>query len=203
MPVYTKGDVKILHIHTPKTGGSSVMNLFEQDNYKVTYFSTDKSKCSPQHRHFELLRKNHNIKDFDYVFSTYRDPIDRLKSEYKFQFEIHNKRVLPFDEWVLDIFKKYQYNNFILDNHIRPQSEFYSDDMTVYPFNISFIRQDLINKSFLSDKTILKWIHKTHSTINASTETIEHIKNFYSEDYQWKKIFLEDYKPANDHQKKS
>ena len=186
MPVYTKGDIKILHIHTPKTGGTSVMNLFEQDNYEISYYCIDNALCSPQHRHIDILIKEHKIIDFDYVFSSYRDPVDRIKSEYKFMTDIHQIKLMPFDEWVLETFDTYKDNHFMLDNHIRPQSEFYYEGLNVYPFDMSFIRQDLINKSLISNKTSMKWIHKTNSAINASDETIEHIKNFYVQDYVWK-----------------
>ena len=62
MPVFTKGEQKILFVHVPKTAGSSVNKLFVNNGYEMTYFSESsrelhKGLCGPQHMDAKLLKE--------------------------------------------------------------------------------------------------------------------------------------------------
>lgn len=189
MPIYTKGDVKILHVHTPKTGGTSIMKLFEMDGFEVSYYIPRSVKpCSPQHYHYNLYRKEFNFKEIDYSFSIYRDPLSRFRSQFRFENKKRvtaNKPRLKWLPWTDNTLKNYRKNNFIQDNHIRPQSQFFYPYLDVYSFSkLKDIPTYLHEKGILSELYDIPHVQKTkHTPLNNRFD--ERIKNFYREDYRW------------------
>ena len=94
--------------------------------------------CSPQHFHKPLLQSVYSMdrwepqSSFDYVFMTVRNPIDRLRSEFRYRspWDVVSKlqkragKDLSFDRWIKSARTAYRRNAFALDNHLRPQVEF-------------------------------------------------------------------------------
>lgn len=188
MPIYTKGDVKVLHVHTPKTGGTSIMKLFSDDGYKIDFYSTkNRNPCPPQHYHYDMYKNIFDLDQFDYIFSTYRDPVSRFHSQYRYWTQIDNKDkpTPPYTQWASKAFRDYKTNKFCQDNHIRPQNEFYFPDMDVYIFSdLKNIPKKLHSKGVLSKVYHMKHKLKTRKTkINHNLN--EQIKNFYNSDYDW------------------
>ena len=130
MTVFIRGDQKVLYIHVPKTGGNAIMNFFERNQFDVGFCDVSSSTrglnalrtCSPQHYHGELLAKTLRLSSFTYVFMTVRNPIDRLKSE--FLWRVRDPAEDP-NRWAQQTLQSYKEDPFFLDNHIRPQQEFY------------------------------------------------------------------------------
>ncbi|WP_349829290.1 sulfotransferase family 2 domain-containing protein [Brevibacterium litoralis] len=145
MPVFSKGDFHALFIHVPKTGGSSIENLFETAGYDVSFLRREPlnvrakinhlRRCSPQHMHAELLDQTFRLRAFDVVFMFVREPIDRFRSEYAFNsrksFDPSSAAV---DRWANEKFRNYRENPFAADNHLRPQSEFYVPGAEVFRY---------------------------------------------------------------------
>ena len=69
MPIYTQGNFRLLYIHVPKTGGTSITEQFFAERWTITYhdrLKTTKSTHYPepsQHLRYELLAKS---KVFDF-----------------------------------------------------------------------------------------------------------------------------------------
>lgn len=141
MPILTVGTKKVLYIHVPKTGGTSVERAME--SYGTVSGTVDMRlargfRCHPQHFHGELLRQVYATDaratrhDFDYVFMTVRDPLRRMVSEYRYQKNAAQSsqlgfwaaRSFGFSAWVRYSLGRYAVNRFYLDNHFRPQSQF-------------------------------------------------------------------------------
>lgn len=192
MPVFTKDNQKILYVHVPKTAGSSVLKLFEENGYEVSYFDDGsirpyKGLCGSQHIHAELIKQEFNLSDFSYIFSIYRDPVDRLISEYTWRCSKGGQRYPSFKYWIELIFDLYEQNNYINDNHIRPQNEFYFDECDVYDFEgVSSLPKKLSKKVDLKNVNILKYENSSNYDYVLTEKCKQHIIDFYKKDYKWR-----------------
>ena len=127
-----------LYIHVPKTGGSAIEIFLEKSGYAGSYI--DRSGpgslnpirlCSPQHMHAAMLCAIFDIASFDSIFMTVRHPIARIVSEYRMQLNLKGQ-LPPFGEWARGILRQYHRDPFTLDNHIRPQAEFWLPGSRVF-----------------------------------------------------------------------
>ena len=195
MPVFEKNGKKILYIHVPKTAGSSILQLFVSSGYTVSYFSDQsvdlfRDLCGPQHIHASLILNEFTLSEFDYIFSVFRDPVERLVSEYKWRCGISGKECKNFGYWVKKALRKYKKNPFIYDNHIRPQSEFYVEGCDVYDFNtIGSLPNYLAENKGLDFKDINLLIAVNRSSPGFSCKMDyfcrRRITGFYKSDYDW------------------
>ncbi len=146
MPVLTANGRRVLYIHVPKTGGTSVDELLGSYGGQLTGHAATRARglpCTPQHFHGDLLRQVYGTgddrHDFDFVFMTVRDPIDRLLSEFRHQRTRGRKRatryaggrarpplaaLAGFGLWVDYALGRTRRDRYFSDNHLRPQSEF-------------------------------------------------------------------------------
>jgi len=197
MPVYTKDDQKILFIHVPKTAGSSVNKLFAQNGYDISYYSEGSTSrfrghCGPQHIDRELILGEFDLDTFDYIFSIYRDPADRLLSEFTWapwglvgRDEYTSE---AFETWCPLIFDAWKKQKYRFDNHIRPQCDFYIDDTDVYDFDeIHTLPEKLRDKIGLDniDLPYERSSRRDDREYIIYENTFELIKEFYKGDYQW------------------
>mgnify|MGYP000329422055 CR=1 FL=1 len=141
MPILTTRHARILYLHVPKTGGSYVEDMLRSYG-TVTGVRSGSDfgglPCSPQHFHRPLIERVYaadlyELRDaFDYVFMTVREPLGRMKSEFRYRLrQDRGARVarrlnmpLRFDRWLTHSLRQYQRDPFMLDNHMRPQHEF-------------------------------------------------------------------------------
>ena len=199
MPVFTKGNQRVLFIHVPKTAGSSVNKLFMNNGYERSYYSESsrdlhKGLCGPQHMDSKLLKEELDISSFDYIFSIFRDPIDRHLSEYTWApWGLCGQNLYTvdsFDEWCPQIFQAYKLNPYRFDNHIRPQNEFYIDGIDVYDYeHISDLTSKLCAKIGLSDDSLPyeRSSRRDDQEYVIYDTTIKLIEEFYKKDYEWLK----------------
>ena len=191
MTVFTKKDQKILYIHVPKTGGTSIHEFFKCNGYEVSYYTEGyKGLCSPQHLHAELIKKKFDLSEFSYIFSTFRDPIERLISEYVWRSCIFDEINLSLETWIKLIFEHYHYhNNYVNDNHIRPQNEFYFEGLDVYDFNDIQNLESKLRSKLEIDGNIPLGKHNSFNSSRYIHNLTDHCKNlimkFYRDDYQW------------------
>jgi hypothetical protein len=138
MPLFVKHNVAVLYIHVPKTGGSSIEHFFEQNGFHCEFRDAgpgfcfnEYRHCSPQHMHAEQLRTAIRLSRVTYIFMTVRHPMSRLLSEFKTRVRDDGK---PYKlaSWVDRIFRNYIEDPFTIDNHIRPQSEFWIPGCDVF-----------------------------------------------------------------------
>ena len=139
MPVFIKDNMYVLYLHVPKTGGSTIVSFFKRNGFDIKYLDTGEpgtinkvTHCSPQHLHCADLARIFDFSKFSFIFTTVRNPMNRMKSEYLMR---NRGRVkMGFDDWVDDTLKKYGENNYLFDNHIRPQSAYYLVPCNNYSF---------------------------------------------------------------------
>jgi hypothetical protein len=145
MPVFHKGRTKILYLHVPKTGGSAIEIFFEKNGYSVEYLDRSGGheamnmvrRCSPQHLHAAVLREILRLDRFAFIFMTVRDPFARIVSEYKMRLH-DNPAMPPFRAWLEEQLRTYHADPFVLDNHIRPQAEFWMPGARVFRLEDGF-----------------------------------------------------------------
>src|SRR5690554_502775 len=118
MPVMSKHDVNILFIHIPKTGGTTIEDVFRRSGFSVSYYepraktklgSPNKIRlCSPQHMHAYQINSIFDLSKFDYVFGVVRDPLTRAVSEYWMRNHPRpSSDPEVFDSWWRSALKKY------------------------------------------------------------------------------------------------
>ncbi len=136
MPLFRNQDKIIYYAHIPKTGGSSVERALKDAGAKTALHFPKRlgySNSTPQHMHAEIYENFVPAQFYDFAFTIVRHPIDRLLSEYKWRLKLKQTK-LDFNSWANTGLKKYRDNNYLMDNHIRPQYEFIGENVKVYKF---------------------------------------------------------------------
>jgi len=116
---------KVLFIHVPKTGGSTITR--ELRRHHSVGMSTNAPwpgyHCTPQHLHGAPLNELFQSEALAYVFMVVRHPVDRICSEYNWN---QRKRSIkmPFPLWLRMKLRKVRKAPYHDDNHFRPQHEF-------------------------------------------------------------------------------
>lgn len=132
MPIYKKDGKAVLFVHIPKVGGTTIDHVFLSNGWIVAFQDGGGRpdtilrhlRCSLQHFHADLLQQVMRIDSFDAVFTVLRDPVDRLISEYHWRRQHAPQITGDFEPWVNQVLTTYRKAPFVLDNHIRPQSQF-------------------------------------------------------------------------------
>ena len=181
MPVFTKGKKNLLFIHVPKTGGTSMEMLFQLSGWRTGYLDLNlKGKsfnhlriCAPQHMHAEMLKQQLVLHKFNGVFMTVRHPYDRYRSEYAYKYKVNcDPSAVAVETWTRTVLKAYSKDQFIFDNHIRPQHEFYLPGTAVYKLENGFNKMipDLAKKYKIefADKELRKMSRQEESGFSSS-----------------------------------
>lgn len=79
---------KVLFIHVPKTGGSSISKFLIENNLD-NWVRT----CPVRHDPYFLMEKNNNIDDNVFTFCVVRNPYTRMYSYYHHYNRIHQKNI--------------------------------------------------------------------------------------------------------------
>lgn len=193
MPVYD--DLKLIFIHIPKTGGTSVENYLE-NKLKI---ETETQSQSIFHTLEADPRVNHSLQHCTYQelewllpkdsFATYtfftilRNPFHRTLSDLFF-----NKLVKPvFDKQnisheekydaILQALRKYLNVNDTFDNHKTPQVDYLLDSDGNLPTRIKILRTESLNKNM---KDIMGFKDfNTHA--NTNNLSVDYDKFYYGE----------------------
>jgi hypothetical protein len=158
MPIFERQGMRLLFIHIPKCGGSSIETAFKQMGFTMQWFAGKgpfQWGCPPQHYHAELIQRRlaaDGIDRLDGVFAVVRNPIDRMVSEYNFRMqnllrlaERQGKaapRLPGLDGFIATAAAKWRADPLALDNHMRPQHEFLLPGCRVFRFESGL--QDII-----------------------------------------------------------
>lgn len=175
--------------HIPKTGGSSVEFAMQQAGAKRAlhyHKKLDYVRCNLQHMHAELFDVLVPPKFYRKGFCVTRHPIARLTSEYYWRDTLGHVKA-SFDDWVCNKINDYAEDNYILDNHFRPQHEFVGKKIQVFRFEDGM---DAILKT-ISEITGLSLDPSTHQRqstnkvqLTWSPETREKAVSFYAKDFE-------------------
>lgn len=140
MPFIQHNGKRALFIHIPKTGGTSIETWLESIA-PLRLFSVGiphSSRCTPQHYRAQDIHALLGPDFFDLALAVVRNPYDRIASEYRMQAEIAQKgfwkKPRSFSAWLEEHLEKQRHNRFHLDNHLRPQWEFISNNVEIFRF---------------------------------------------------------------------
>lgn len=196
MPVFLKDHFRILFIHVPKTGGTAIEFFFEKNGFDVSFIDrggrnsiVPVMKCSPQHMHAAMLREIFHLRGFSYRFMTVRHPVARLVSEYRMR-RVMQQRIEDIDTWIDYVLRTYPDNNFLIDNHIRPQSDFWLPEVDVFRqedgFGDAWVQR-------IAERSGCELAHRQvevamrfgdSGTVEPSAASRRRIRDFYARDYE-------------------
>ena len=139
MPVYRNRKKEILHIHIPKTGGSSISRAVEQYGGLVSFLKKSSvEQCGnvpPQHMNIWHTKQFFDLKKIK-SFAVIRDPWHRLLSEYVWT---QRKKIKKFsiDEGLNNYIrnKLLKINHSQHANHFLPQYHFVNEDVKLFKYD--------------------------------------------------------------------
>lgn len=192
MPLFNVNGKRVLFLHVPKSGGTTVGKLFAA--YPMSFFSQISPgglKCTPQHLVFTDLRVLLGESGWDYAFTIVRNPYRRAESEFRFRTEINQGRYgarPDFSLWLNTQMSAYRNNPFVLDNHMRHQIGFAGPGVEVFKLEEGL---ETITRK-LSEKLSIK-LNYGGEQINKSTvevdlvwdpETLTQFNEIYAADFR-------------------
>lgn len=197
MPYYTKGSEKILYIHVPKTGGSSIEKYLVKEGYNQTHRTIQRNTVIPdvkynnismQHQTYQTLYKHRKVLNIDFenasMIATIRNPYDRIISELKWRRMI-NPNSKPKD--VFYALKKYLSSDNTYDNHKIPQYMFLINEDGKLNKDIKIFRCENLT-SELNSHGFTKYSGKNKS-VNydnyLNNDSIELINSYYKKDFEF------------------
>lgn len=140
MPAYNINGKKVLFIHIPKTGGSSIEKYLRKFSTEESLYSSKRKRresCYPQHLDYKSLTQKIDLKEADFVFTVVREPVARFLSECRHRVGrrslLKSYRVSE-EGFFLAARFLHRCNPFALGNHVRPQSDFIGKDVRVFKF---------------------------------------------------------------------
>ena len=197
MPYFPK--IKVLFIHIPKTGGSSVeiyfKNKFNVNLFKENLFSVHEkfNNHSYQHLTYNEIYDNRisfkiNFKKLFLLFAVVRNPYERLISELFFRNLINTNMNANEVEGILI---KYIRSNDDYDNHKTPQYIFLLDsDGNINP-NIKILRTETLDEDMknigyddFNINTQCTYRNKVDYYKLLSPKSIRVINKFYEKDFE-------------------
>ncbi len=212
MSIYQKANKRVLFVHIPKTGGTSIRHLLHSEGWEKI-----EDPQIPDHLKNEIIgdrRSKHQhsaLRDlwkesWDYEFAMVRNPYERFLSQVK-HIAVERKRMgyssnlpdMPTSDGVMNIFDSV-HNRLIPksgmgldDNHFRPQSEFINSDTRF--FKLESQREDAID--FLKSNQIIShdaFLPHLHESIPDAPNLIvawplrkalhSQFLNFYCDDFE-------------------
>jgi glycosyltransferase involved in cell wall biosynthesis len=189
MPLFSKDGKELLFIHIPKCGGTSLEKIFRPELKMSLYHEgPGELRCSPQHFHASYLESL-----FDYrippSIAVVRNPFDRLVSEFMYQRQQGLIENIEFDQFVNNSLGEYWQNNYVHDNHIRPQVEFIASDTVIFRLEEAGIEaaRNYITKFFAFTKKAKMPKENVSKKIDfaISPQTIDLINSFYQRDFEF------------------
>ena len=138
MPFIDYNGQRILYVHVPKTGGTSIERWMETlGPLRLHSVGTPlPMRVTPQHlRHADIemiLGEGY----FDYAFMTVRNPFARLESEYRMQATLAEEgfwgKSPKFPYWLETALGRLKHDEHADDNHLRPQWQFGGEGVEVF-----------------------------------------------------------------------
>lgn len=140
MPSFEINGKKVLFVHIPKTGGTSITRWM-QSLGRVRLHADVKPeglKIAAQHLTWTDIDCMWGGDYFDYIFAVVRNPFSRMESEFGMRQKLRGQGFfggeLHFPSWLERALIDGRNNPNHFDNHIRPQWTFVSDRMRIFRF---------------------------------------------------------------------
>lgn len=212
MSIYQKANKRVLFVHIPKTGGTSIRHLLHSEGWEKI-----EDPQIPDHLKNEIIgdrrsKHQHSVlrdlwkESWDYEFAMVRNPYERFLSQVK-HISVARKKIgydsefpdMPSSDGTLNIFDSV-HNRLIPkngkgidDNHFRPQSEFINKDTKIFKLEsqkgdaIDFLKSNNI----ISQDAVFPHLHESiHDAPNLIVawplRKILHSQflNFYFDDFK-------------------
>lgn len=159
MPLLIKDGQAVLFVHVPRTGGTSVVRWFLSAGWFCSGLDSaqidDRNaanwyrRSSPQHLTAKGLVETYDLEKISGIFMFVRDPVDRLISEYHWRHSMTSNSEKPsLNSWWEVMENEFARDPFVLDNHIRPQADFFLPGLTAGSFEED-LSEDFL-RTFLS-----------------------------------------------------
>jgi uncharacterized caspase-like protein len=128
---------------------------------------------------------------YDHGFAILRDPVARLVSEYRYRAgqvrRRTDKAMPPFGAWVGRSFRRYDRDPYVLDNHIRPQTEFVVPGLQLFAFEAGldpvFDWIDRVTGDASAAPREWRLKSDAEEVVEVAPETRAAIREFYAADY--------------------
>jgi hypothetical protein len=161
MPYFNKNEEKVLFIHIPKTGGTSIEKYLSK-KYDIPLdihslwdiHARFRNGVSYQHQTFLTIKKNSKLFKINFdenikIFSAIRNPYDRLISDLFF-YKLIDVNDTP--QKVEKVIKVYLYggNKYLRDNHVIPQHLFLIDETGEISKDIKILKTETLNEDMES-----------------------------------------------------
>ena len=187
--LFTINGKKILFIHIPKTGGTSIEkffletmgeNMFCDNKYRGSYLWGHKDNKFFQHLTMGEIFSEYKLLDIskiDFIFTISREPISRFKSYYKWYIGNDKKHILDH--------LKTKSN----DSHVRPQTDYikhFREKVKIYKYEsgLQNIINDVLKLNNIKSKIKLSHtLNYKKKKTSFSKEEIKKIKDFYKDDF--------------------
>ncbi|PWE18732.1 hypothetical protein DDZ18_03830 [Marinicauda salina] len=196
MPVFEKNGRRLLYIHIPKTGGTTVEETLLANGHRMSYrrggrygpltLEDRERGCSPQHMHAALLEETFDPENFDEIFALVRHPVDRFVSQYKFLLAA-GRKVPDFHTWMEGVPERLRRDPFVYDNHLRPQHEFiWTSRCRVFRLEegLDAVFAALSEPGEKISYGGEAWIRLAHDDASAWRESArDHVKSLYFDDF--------------------
>jgi hypothetical protein len=126
---------------------------------------------------------------FDYSFAVVRNPYDRIISEFKYR--VGSKRygffAPSFRRWVRRSFADFAKNNYLLSNHIRPQTDFLIPGVEIFKMEEGFAALEARLQEVLGVSMTEAVPHANKSgdrPVEIDAESMDLIYEFYRKDFE-------------------
>lgn len=195
MPYLHHQGRRLLYLHVPKTGGSTVetwLNTISSLHFHSVGVPAA-LRCVPQHFRMVDFSALFGKGYFDDAVMTVRNPYDRIASEYRMRALLAGKgfwKAWPsFSLWLEANLEAAAKNPFHLDNHLRPQWEFHGSDVEVLRFEdgLLAVTAQIAKLLDVSPPTNLPKVHDTSSaSIEVSWDLSDRLRvqEFYRKDFE-------------------
>ena len=166
MAIFEINGRRVLFIHIPKCGGTSVSDFLDGQAHrrfdsKINIYGRT---IRPRHLHAAILEQIYFHGMFDYVFTVVRNPFSRIISEYSYQTRKSGprwQRVIGFDRWLRMSLARASRNPSYRENHFRPQSDFVAFDCEVFRIEdgLDALSRSLAEKVGLKSSREIQWLN--------------------------------------------
>jgi hypothetical protein len=140
LPYIELNSKRVLFIHVPRTGGTSVESwLASIAPLNLHSIGTPPfMRHTPQHLRYQDVKQILSGGAFDYCLAIIRNPFDRFASEFRLQATLQAdgfwKSWVSFSAWAEENLNRTGFEPWHLDNHLRPQWEFLGDGVEVFRY---------------------------------------------------------------------
>lgn len=195
MPFIETSEKRILFIHIPKTGGTSIEKAMENLAPLNLCIRSIPSflKIPPEHFTYHNICALFDESFFDYTFTIVRNPYHRIESEYRMRSLLAQERFfkeLPkFPFWLEQTLNQVNSDRNIYANHLRPQIEFIGKKVNVFRYEdgleniVRKVNENTGIELSLPQEKLLQ-TQSIQAPIQWTSESVRMVNQFYAEDFK-------------------